>query len=54
MYVHNSWLYLKSEHRDGYIERLLKEVRHAKKLEPNLLQFDIYQNLENPGPHPYL
>ena len=49
MYVHNSWLYLKPEHRDGYVERLLEEVRHAKKVEKTLLRFDVYQSLDDPS-----
>jgi quinol monooxygenase YgiN len=49
MYVHNSWLYLKPELRDGYVERLLEEVRHAKKVEKAVLRFDVYESLDDPS-----
>ncbi len=47
MYVHNSWLYLKPEHRDEYAELLVKEVRQAKEMEPNLRRFDVYRSLND-------
>ena len=49
MYLHNTWIHLKPEHRDEYIALLVDEVRLAKQREPGIKRFDVYQNLDDPN-----